>query len=122
VLQSANVISRLLRSLPFLILVLIAALVSVRAVDHRFGIGLMCFIVGHLFRIYGREISTTQSMTMLIAGLYLAGAHNESISYSLIAAVLGKYTYELCNALSGPLIVYAVIDGRQLMMLSPIVY
>lgn len=106
--------SRLLQSLPLLILIAVASLVALRAIDHRFGIGLMCFIAGHLFRIYGINISTTKSMTMLIAGLYLAGAHNDSNSYGLITRLLGKYTYELCNALSGLLIVYAVIHSEKL--------
>ena len=43
-----------------------------------------------------------------LAGLYLAGARNGSFSYGWIGTVLGKYTYELCNALSGFIIVYVI--------------
>lgn len=112
--KKADVRSILLQSLPLFILIVVASLVAIRAVDHRFGIGLICFIAGFLFRIYGVNISTAKSMTLLIAGLYLAGAHNDSGSYGLIARFVGKYTYELCNALSGLLIVYAVIHGEKL--------
>ncbi len=109
-----NSVSLKVRILPFIFLCLIAALVATRSIEHRFGLGLICFIGGYLFRIYGTEISTAKSTIVMIIGLYLAGAHNDSYSYRLIEMFLGTYTYALGNFLSGFFIVYAVIFGAKI--------
>jgi peptidoglycan/LPS O-acetylase OafA/YrhL len=99
------------RVLPLLIVLIIAALVATNTIEHRLGLGLMCFIGGYFFKIYGAYVSSTKSIILLLIGLYLAGAHNDSLSYGFIENFLGKYTYALCNFLSGFIIVYAVIFG-----------
>lgn len=99
------------RVLPLLVLLIIAVLVATKSVEHRLGLGLMCFIGGYLFKIYGVYVSSTKSIILLLIGLYLAGAHNDSFSYGFINVFLGTYTYSLCNFLSGFMIVYAVIFG-----------
>ncbi len=103
-----------LRIVPFLILFVIAALVASRSIDDRFGLGLMCFIGGYLFKIYGVQVSSAKSIILMAIGLYLAGAHSDSISYGLIIDVLGTKTYGICNFLSGFFIVYAVIFGAKI--------
>ena len=65
--------------------------------------------MGYLFYLYGREIPNKISVPLLIAGLYLAGIHTESPSYSLLTYLFKEGAYNLCNFFSGILIVYAVI-------------
>lgn len=102
------------RLIPLAVLFILAALVATKVIEHRLGLGLMCFVGGYLIRIYGIHISSTKATFIMIIGLYLAGAHNDSYSYRLIEVILGKYTYALCNFMSGFFIVYAVIFGAKI--------
>lgn len=102
------------RMLPVVILSVISILVLTRSIEDRFGLGLICFIGGHLFQIYGRSISTPASIVMMVVGLYLAGAQNDSALYAWITIFLGTKTYGICNFISGFLIVYAVIFSAKI--------
>ena len=76
-------------------------------------LGLVSFLLGHIFYLHGRNISSTVSTPLLLAGLYLAGVHQESASYSILYTFYGEETYKICNFLSGILVVYPVIfDAR----------
>jgi peptidoglycan/LPS O-acetylase OafA/YrhL len=91
------------------IIILSAILVLTRLVNVNLGLGIIAFVVGQWFYLYGKDIDIKTSMILIFSGLYLAGAHEGSTSYSLISNVLGSYTYKIGTFLSGFLIVYAII-------------
>ena len=78
-------------------------------VSPKLALGLTSFYGGYLFGVYGQNISLKPALALIVTGLYLAGAHNTSSSYSFFHAFLGGLTYELGNFLSGFFIVYAII-------------
>lgn len=80
-----------------------------RWVDPILGLGVISFYGGYLFCLYGKNISVKFSVLLAVIGLYLAGAHNDSWSYSLIYGILGKHTYLICNFLSGFFLVFSII-------------
>ncbi len=75
-------------------------------------LGLVGFLMGYLFYLYGRETSTKISIPLFVAGLYFAGIHNESVSYSLLYDHFGDEIYKICNFFSGLLIVYSILFNR----------
>lgn len=100
-----------LKSLPLLRLIFIAILsgILLDKIDESLGLGLISFLGGYLFCIYGREIPSKIALPCVIIGLYLAGAHNTSSSYSFIRSFLGDKTYMLSNFASGFVLVYVII-------------
>lgn len=76
--------------------------------------GILCFVIGIYFYLYGRTLKTSTSILIFILGLYLAGAHNTSMAYAWIYRILGENTYEYCNVFAGILIVYSVLMGKKL--------
>jgi len=79
-------------------------------------LGVVAFLIGYLFYLYGREIPWITSTALFIAGLYLAGIHMESSSYSFLVYLFDgeDEAYKICNFLSGALIVYSVIYNSSL--------
>lgn len=88
-------------------------LVVFKIINPDLGLGIFSFVIGYLFCIYGRMINKKLSFTLFFIGLYLAGAHNESLSYLPIISILGNMTYKLCNFASGFFIVYAIIFNKE---------
>ena len=88
-------------------------LTLLRVLDPNLTLGFIAFYGGYLFSIYGRKISNKLALVFVICGLYFAGAHNTSFSYTFIHSFLGDFTYKLCNFISAFFIVYAIIfnDG-----------
>jgi len=84
-------------------------LVGVKLLSAKLGLGIIAFIVGHLFYFYGKDIQSKFSIPLLIFGLYLAGIHNDSLSYSALTSIFGLYSYSLGNFSSGVIIVYSII-------------
>lgn len=103
--------------LAIISIVLITLLIISEAIDLTLGLGLISFIGGYLFCVYGRSLTNKFSIVLLIIGFYLGGVHNASWSYSLIHSILGNITYDLCNFVSGFFIVYAVIFNERLNLL-----
>lgn len=109
-------LNRATLKMPFLTgfaFIITASLMLLRVLEPDLALGFMSFFGGYLFSIYGRKISNKLALVFAIFGLYFAGAHNTSFSYTFIHFFLGDYTYKLCNFMSGFFIVYAIIfnDG-----------
>ena len=79
-----------------------------------FCMGISSFIIGMYIYFYGRQISLLCASTLLILGLYLAGAHNTSQSYVWLYEWLGNRTYEYGNFFAGILIVYSILMNQKL--------
>ena len=79
-----------------------------------FFLGISSFVIGIYYYLYGKQLSLTLSITLLLSGLYLAGAHSSSASYQWIYAVLGERTYDYCNFFAGVLIVYSILMSPKL--------
>ena len=77
-------------------------------------LGLVSFYAGYLIYTKGSLSSSNRGPILLLLGCYLGGMHNTSNAYSFIYDVLGENAYEICNFLSGFLIVYSVTTSRRL--------
>lgn len=104
--------SSFLITIGFIIFLL--ALTGVKIISAKLGLGLIAFVAGHLFYLYGKNISFMLSMLLFVTGLYLAGTHNQSSSYSLITSIFGSKSYILGNFISGIIIVYSIIFSNVL--------
>lgn len=109
-------LNRAILKIPFLTgstILITTALTLLRVLDPNLALGFISFYGGYLFSIYGRKISNKVALAFVIMGLYFAGAHNTSFSYTFIHFFLGDFTYKLCNFISAFFIVYAIIfnDG-----------
>ena len=100
--------------LPVVSLFAVAFLLFLGSIDLGLGLGLLSFLGGFLFCLYGGMVGNKLSIALLVFGLYLAGVHNESWSYTLVVSLLGDMTYNFCNFLSGFFIVYAIIFNEKL--------
>lgn len=76
-------------------------------------LGMFSFIGGMYLYLYGKKIPTFLTIPSLILGLYFAGIHLTSASYSMITSVLGKNSYQLLNFMSGFLIVFGVLFNER---------
>jgi len=103
--------SNLVRFIVFLFSIIIIQLISSSII---FGLGLLSFLIGYALYVYGKVISLKLSIVLLVIGLYLAGAHNDSASYWIITKIIGDRIYLACNFLSGIIIVYAIIFNHTL--------
>lgn len=79
-----------------------------------FFLGISSFVIGIYYYLYGKQLSLTLSIALLLSGLYLAGAHSSSASYQWIYAVLGERTYDYCNFFAGMLIIYSILMSPKL--------
>ncbi len=96
------------------IIMVIFFLTAFKILSASLGMGLTAFTVGYLFYLYGKNTNFLISISLFVFGLYLAGSHNGSLSYSALVSVLGQKTYSLGNFLSGIIIVYSVIFNSHL--------
>lgn len=76
--------------------------------------GYIAFIIGFLIHDHGRRISGLSQYLMLAVGLYLAGFHANSFSYSLVNDLFGKNAGLMSYTLSASLIVYSILMGDAL--------
>lgn len=74
-------------------------------------LGYMCFIAGMALNSNDFRLNRLTFSVIMIAGLYLAGVHNNSASYSLINIALHQKAYVPLNFLAGILITSAVIKS-----------
>ncbi|MFW2043347.1 acyltransferase family protein [Acinetobacter sp. ULE_I001] len=72
-------------------------------------LGTYAFVLGMQLYIYGKKTPSLLTMTALIVGLYFAGVHTTSSSYSFFTDILGAKAYQLLNFIAGFLIVYGVL-------------
>ena len=79
-----------------------------------FFLGILSFVIGIYYYLYGKKISLFPAIVLFLVGLYLAGAHNTSTSYQWIYSILGYRTYDYCNFFAGVLIVYSILMSTQL--------
>lgn len=100
--------------LDFLLMFVFLFLLISKLLSVKLGLGLMAFIAGHFFYFYGRNIHPILLTIMFFSGLYLAGTHNTSSSYSTIISVLGWRSYQVGNFISGIFIVYSIIFNHTL--------
>lgn len=113
-------INRATSKIPYLAgvsLVLVSIFIVFKVIGDGLGLEIYSFLGGYAFCIYGKRISFPISIILLIFGLYFAGVHNESWSYSLMHNLLRDHAYKLCNFMSGFLIVYAIIFNERLNLL-----
>ncbi|HDR2459444.1 TPA: acyltransferase [Enterobacter ludwigii] len=73
--------------------------------------GYIAFIIGFLIHDHGKRTTGSSQFILLAIGLYLAGFHANSNSYSFISTVLGANTGLISYTLSASLIVYSVLMG-----------
>ena len=102
---------------PVMILFLIISLISLGWIENSLGLGLLSFYGGYAFSTYGKKIPGVVALPVLALGIYLAGAHNDSWSYSFLSPLLGQKTYIACNFFSGFIIVYAILFNSNLIKL-----
>ncbi len=82
--------------------------------NEQIGLGLIAFMAGQLLYCAKIRIVPGLSIAIFLIGIYLAGAHNDSFSYSWLIFILGNKTYTICNFLSGILVVYSIILNERL--------
>ncbi|WP_279146770.1 acyltransferase family protein [Photobacterium carnosum] len=84
-------------------------------IDKTMVLGIGCFFFGFVVFKYKYIIKNEYiSYLFLLFGLYLAGAHNDSISYEYISYFLGKYTYTLCNFFAAFFIMLSIISNEKI--------
>lgn len=109
--------NRLNAMIPWLASLVIICLLVLNysgVVSSNFSLGGAAFVGGYLIAIYGNYVRLPISLSCMLVGLYLAGAHNGSASYTYIYQLLGGQTYKICNFISGFFLVYAVVFSRTL--------
>lgn len=79
-----------------------------------FFLGISSFVIGIYYYLYGKQLSSLTAIVLFFFGLYLAGAHNQSVSYQWIYSFLGERTYEYSNFLAGVFIIYSILMSPQL--------
>lgn len=93
---------------------IVLPLIALYLKGEGFFLGISSFVIGIYYYLYGKQLSLTLSIALLLSGLYLAGAHSSSASYQWIYAVLGERTYDYCNFFAGMLIVYSILMSPKL--------
>lgn len=79
-----------------------------------FFLGILSFVIGIYYYLYGRPLKLYQAVPMFVFGLYLAGAHNSSWSYQWLMHLIGERTYDYSNFFAGVIIVYSILMSAQL--------
>lgn len=81
-------------------------------------IGIFCFFIGMLLSsLIKKDINlknNIQCLALLIVGLYFAGVHNNSNSYTIITNIIGDNTYTILNSIAGVLIVISIITNENI--------
>ncbi|HFL5871409.1 MULTISPECIES: acyltransferase family protein [Serratia] len=78
-------------------------------------LGMICFFFGFVYSAFNITYKNNYvGLVLLIIGLYFAGVHNDSVSYSWVTKLLGYRSYMFLNFLSGIFIVYGVLTSHSL--------
>lgn len=77
-------------------------------------LGYASFLIGILFYLYRRTLSTPVSIVLVLLGLYFAGVHVDSPSYQIFNDYLDDSSYEILNFLAGIFIVLPLLWNRTL--------
>ncbi len=75
---------------------------------------MLSFLIGMLIFFKYRLFNNTLCFALLALGLYCAGVHGNSASYSWLNDWLGDRSYNLLNFLAGPLIVVSILMNKTL--------
>lgn len=67
------------------------------------------FLLGMLCFFKSRRLGNLTAFSLLMAGLYCAGVHDNSLSYVWLNPWLDQRTYNILNFLAGPLLVIALL-------------
>ncbi|EPL6453536.1 acyltransferase family protein [Providencia sp. R33] len=95
---------------PLRVMFIIAILFM--AINTTVFLGIFSFYIGMLIKEKFSEYKNNAvSLLLIILGLYFAGIHTSSLSYSYIANLAGKHSYDIFNFLSGVLIVLGVMSN-----------
>lgn len=81
-----------------------------------FFLGILSFVIGIYYYLYGRQLKLIPAVLLFLFGLYLAGAHSTSWSYQWLTQIMGERTYDYCNFFAGVFIVYSILMSPQLSM------
>lgn len=82
------------------------------AINTTVFLGIFSFYIGMLIKEKFSEYKNNAvSLLLIILGLYFAGIHTSSLSYSYIANLAGKHSYDIFNFISGVLIVLGVMSN-----------
>lgn len=74
---------------------------------------MICFFFGFVYSAFNITYKNNYvGLVLLIIGLYFAGVHNDSVSYSWVTKFLGYRSYMFLNFLSGIFIVYGVLTSH----------
>jgi len=103
-----------IKGVPVTIVIATVVLLLLKVITVMLAFGLISFVIGFYFSLYGFKISNRIAFLLLFSGLYLAGARNNSDSYSVIEFFLGTKMYTITSFLSGSLIVYSVFFNKYL--------
>lgn len=76
-------------------------------------LGLVSFLFGTYLNYSKEKINDNLCLAMLIAGVYFAGVHNDSISYKLFYNITHYKTYDVLNFISGILITTSIIKTNR---------
>lgn len=79
-----------------------------------FFLGISSFVIGIYFYLYAKTLPYAVAVLLFLFGLYLAGAHNSSVSYQWLYTFLGERTYEYGNFFGGVLVVYSILMSPKL--------
>ncbi|MFJ3428865.1 acyltransferase [Pseudomonas fragi] len=91
----------------------LATIILIAPISTKYAGGFFCFWVG--FTIYITDFKIRGfwlSLSALLLGLYLAGVHYGSYSYSWIDYLLKQRSYLACNIFAGILIVWSIYSSE----------
>ena len=87
----------------------LSTIILIAPISTKYAGGFFCFWVGFTIYITDYKIrGFWLSLSALLLGLYLAGAHHGSYSYALIDFFLKQRSYLACNIFAGILIVWSI--------------
>lgn len=97
------------KSLIFTLFFLFFSLLASIFVSKIFFLGILSFVFGMLIQLYVRSIPDFLGVSLLLFGLYLCGAHNDSYSYLFFSNFLNSNTYTALNFFGGLFITLSVL-------------
>lgn len=97
-----------------IIFAILIVVLSTLIISKLFAYGMICFMIGMLFYLTQKKIGLAIALPMLLVGLYLAGIHNTSASYTFILNTIGDRSYRILSIASAPLIVYSILMNEQI--------
>jgi len=99
----------LLNIISIMLSLLFFTLIKLGLTSTSFGFGMVAFILGHYFFLFGKKCNEYFLLSCFLIGIYLAGAHFDSASYMPVQFLMGKYMYVISNFLAAILVVYSIL-------------